>query len=117
MKPKPDGADCDRASQRRFRVLVAETDRRLRSVLSRTLDEGERFRVVAQASNAAELAASATPVDLASVDLNLPGSVGLATITDLRQRVPSAVIVVLADAWPVYLRHAAAAEGASAFVG
>lgn len=38
--------------------------------------------------------------DVALVDLNLAGSVGLAPIAALSQRIPPPVVVVLADAAP-----------------
>jgi DNA-binding NarL/FixJ family response regulator len=97
-------------------MLVAETDGRQRSLLCWLLAEDPRFQVVAQVDNAADLAAITTEFDLALVDLNLAGSIGLAPLRSLSRRRPKPVVAVLADTGPVYLRHAAAAEGASGWL-
>lgn len=116
MDHEPQGATVDARSAHRVRVLVAVSDTHLRSLLCWLLCEDQRFEVTAAVGNASELAASQAPFDVALVGLDLSGSVGLAPVADLRQRVPTPVVVVVADAGPVYLRHAAAAEGASAFL-
>jgi DNA-binding NarL/FixJ family response regulator len=116
MDHEPQGATVDVRSAHRLRVLVAVSDMHLRSLLCWVLREDQRFQVTAAVGNASELAASQAPFDVALVELNLSGSVGLAPIADLRQRVPTPVVVVIADTGPVYLRHAAAAEGASGFL-
>lgn len=100
----------------RIRVLVAESDARLRSVLCWHLDDDERFCVVAQASTEDQAAACKVPFDAALVDLRLSGLGGLNVIGRLLQRDPNPLVVILAETGAVYLRHAAAQEGAIGYL-
>jgi DNA-binding response OmpR family regulator len=98
------------------RVLVAETDRHLQSVLCWTLDHDERFSVVARVSSGDQAVACCEPFDLALVALTISGLGGMGTIARLHRRTPVPVVVVLAPVDPIYLRHAAADEGAVGFL-
>jgi DNA-binding NarL/FixJ family response regulator len=100
----------------RIEVLVAESDTRLRSVLCWLLEHDERFCVVGQASTEDQAVACETPFDLALVGLRLSGLGGRNVIGSLLQRDPVPAVVVLAEIDPIYLRHAAADEGAIGYL-
>jgi DNA-binding NarL/FixJ family response regulator len=100
----------------RVRVLVAESDARLRSVLCSVLDHDQRFQVVGQASTGDEAVACAAPFDLALVDLRISGLGGMGTIGRLCRRDPLPAVVVLSETGAIYLRHAAAEEGAVGYL-
>jgi two-component system invasion response regulator UvrY len=99
-----------------IRVLVAESNPHLRSLLGWVLTHDERFRVVAQVGDGDGAATCKEEFDVALVDLSISGLGGLGTIARLRQRRPAPAIVVLADTDAIYLRHAAAAEGAACYL-
>jgi len=105
-----------RLAPNHIRVLVAESDARLRSVLCWLLDDDGRFRVMGQAGTEDQVLACEAPFDVALIDLRLSGLGHLNVIGRLLQRDPVPVVVVLADTGVVYLRHAAAAEGAFAYL-
>jgi two-component system, OmpR family, response regulator PhoP len=115
MQPVAHSADIDLAPNR-VRVLVLESDRRLRSVLCWLLDEDERFCVVGQASTEDQAVACDAPFDAALVELGLSGLGGLNVIGRLLQRDPIPGVVILADTGAVYLRDAAAQEGAIGYL-
>jgi two-component system NarL family response regulator len=104
------------ASPNPIRVLVAESNPHLATVLCWVLAHDERFRVVAQARDGDAALACPADFDLALVDLSLFGLGGLGTIAHLRERQEAPTIVVLADTDAVYLRHAAEAEGATGYL-
>jgi two-component system OmpR family response regulator len=99
-----------------IRVLVVESDAHLATVLCWILSHDERFRVVAQARDGQAAVACPADFDVALVDLRISGLGGLGTIARLHERRPCRAIVVLADTDAVYLRHAAAAEGADGYL-
>lgn len=115
MQPEAHSADSD-LRLNRIRVLVAESDSRLRSVLCWLLDDDQRFCVVGQASTEDQALACESPFDVALLDLRLSGLGGLNVIGRLRQHDPVPLVVILADTGAVYLRHAAAQEGAIAYL-
>jgi DNA-binding response OmpR family regulator len=99
-----------------IRLLVAESDPHLATVICWILSHDERFRVVAQAGDGDAALACPPDVDAALVDLRISGLGGLGTVARLHERRPVPAIAVLADSDAVYLRHAAAAEGADAYL-
>jgi DNA-binding NarL/FixJ family response regulator len=99
-----------------IRVLVAESNAHLRSLLGWVLTHDERFRVVAQVGDGDTAVACKEEFDLALIDLSISGLGGLGTIAKIRRRQPVPAIVVLADTDAIYLRHAAAAEGADCYL-
>jgi DNA-binding NarL/FixJ family response regulator len=115
MQPEAHSADTG-LPPNRVRVLVAESDMAQRSVLCWLLDDDERFCVVGQASTEDQAVACEAAFDLALVDLRLSGLGGLNVVGRLLQRDPIPVVVILADTGAVYLRHAAAQEGAVGYL-
>lgn len=99
-----------------IRVLVAESDPHLGTLLCWIFRQDKRFAVAGHVSTGDQAVACDAPFDLALVDLRISGLGGLGTIARLHHRVPVPAVVVLADTDPVYLRHAAAAEGAIGFL-
>jgi two-component system OmpR family response regulator len=99
-----------------IRVLVAESDANIRSVLSWALSHDDRFTVVATVADGDAALTCKQNFDVALVDLGIHGRGGFGTIANLHQRVPAPAVVVLSSVDAVYLRHAAAAEGAVDFV-
>jgi DNA-binding NarL/FixJ family response regulator len=99
-----------------IRILVAESNPQLASVLTWVLAEDDRFQVVAQVHDGDEAVACHEPFDMALVDLSVFGLGGLGTIARLHQRKPAPAIAVLAETDAVYLRHAAASEGAIGYL-
>jgi len=100
----------------RIRVLVAESNKRTRSVLCWMLEHDGRFRVVGEATTGEEAVACDEPFDVALVDLRISGLGGMNTIGRLQGHRPVPAVVVLAGAGAIYLRHAAAAEGAAGYL-
>jgi len=105
-----------RTGYKPIRVLVAESKPDLLTALCRKLTRDKRFRVVAKARSGDEAVASEAEFDMALVDLTISGLGSLGTVARLRERNPDARIVVLADTDVLYLRNAAAAEGASGYL-
>jgi DNA-binding NarL/FixJ family response regulator len=99
-----------------IRVLVAESDPHVRALLSWALTHDPRFTVVATVADGDSAVACQQPYDVALVDLAIHGLGGMGTIAGLHRCTPTPAVVVLSHVDAVYLRHAAAAEGASDFV-
>ncbi len=100
----------------RIRVLVAESNPHLRSVLSWSLAQDARFQVVAEVSDGDEAASCTADFDVALLDLSISGLGGPGTLARLQQRRPAPAVVLISGTDAVYLRHAAAAEGAADFL-
>ena len=87
-----------------IRILVVDDDRAVASSIAMSL-EYEGFSVVTAASGNAGIAAvEEAGVDLAIVDIFMPGSDGLETIAAMRQRQPDLPIIAFSGFAP---RHAA----------
>jgi CheY-like chemotaxis protein len=99
-----------------IRVMVAESNRELRTVISWVLAHDGRFRVVAEASDGESAAACDSVFDVALVDLAISGLGSVGMVARLHDRRPAPAIVLLAHTGAIYLRHAAAAEGAVDFL-
>jgi DNA-binding NarL/FixJ family response regulator len=97
-------------------VLIGVADERLRSTLCRIVGRDRRFVVVAAVGTGEEAVAEGEPFDLALIDLAISGLGGGATMAGLSARTASPSVVILAGTGAVYLRHAAAAEGAAGFL-
>lgn len=108
MTPVP---SCIAAS--RTRVLVVDSNRPFREVLSRAVQQDDRFDVVGTAETGDEAVSFAAPFELALVDLGIRGLGSLLTVARLRERTPPPTVVVLSPTDAIYLRHAAGAEGAA----
>jgi DNA-binding response OmpR family regulator len=98
-----------------IRALIAESNPHLGAVLTWVLAHDDRFEVVAQVRDGDAALACEAEFDVALVDLGIFGLGGLGTISRLHARRTPPVVAVLADTDAVYLRHAAAAEGAEAY--
>jgi len=83
------------------RILVVDDEPGLREFVRITLEqEGHRVEE-AKDGNAALAACAREPVDLALVDLVMPGKDGVKTIEEMRQRHPRTGIVVITGTAPV----------------
>ncbi len=78
------------------RVLIADDHPPTRNDVRRALDADARFRVCAEAADAAQAvhAAVVEQPDICLVDIRMPGG-GLAAVWEIRARLPQAKIVVL----------------------
>jgi two-component system response regulator RegA len=77
------------------RVLIVDDDDTYRTALARAFER--RGFAVSAASSANEALAfiERQPPDYASIDLRMPGGSGLALVRQIKERQPSAVVVVL----------------------
>jgi DNA-binding response OmpR family regulator len=112
---KPNSSEAVVAAQP-IRVLVAESDPHLGTLLCWIFNQDNRFVLAGHVVTGDQAVACDAPFDLALVDLRISGLGGLGTIARLHHRVPVPAVVVLADNDPIYLRHAAADEGAIGFL-
>jgi DNA-binding NarL/FixJ family response regulator len=80
-----------------IRVLIADHLQMFREALRRLLDDRDEFSVVAEAADeaAAVAAVQAHAVDVAIVDLALPGRDALRVIADLKARRPAPRVLAL----------------------
>jgi DNA-binding NarL/FixJ family response regulator len=81
----------------RVRILLADDHRIVREGLASLLAESGRCEVVAQAADGLEAVerAAATRPDVVVIDLSMPRLGGLEAVRRIRERVPSARILVL----------------------
>ncbi|MFD0165883.1 response regulator [Streptomyces decoyicus] len=101
-----------------IRVLLAEDQSMVREALAALLSLEDDLEVVAQAARGDEVlpAARAHPVDVALLDIEMPGLSGLDAAAALRAELPGVKIVILTTfGRPGYLRRAMEA-GADAFL-
>ena len=99
-----------------IRVLVASSDKHVRSVVAWTLAHDRRFEIVAAMKTGDEVVAFEGPTDVAVLDLAVAGLGILGVIRRLLRRQPAPAIVVIGHANAVYLRHAMAGEGAADYL-
>lgn len=101
-----------------IRLLLADDQALVRGALAALLELEPDLEVVAQVSRGDEIldAALEHRPDVALLDVQMPGSDGIAAARTLRERLPGVkVLMVTTFGRPGYLRHAMAA-GASGFV-
>jgi two-component system response regulator RegA len=77
------------------KVLVVEDEPRLRELLTRALSGWGFATSVARSGEEAIRLTESQPVDIAILDLNLPGKDGLETLRRLRERTPNLQAIVL----------------------
>ncbi|MCC2278986.1 response regulator transcription factor [Streptomyces sp. ET3-23] len=100
------------------RVLLAEDQSMVREALAALLGLEGDIDVVAQVARGDEVldAARATPVDVALLDIEMPGLTGLEAAALLRRELPALKVVILTTfGRPGYLRRAME-SGADAFL-
>ncbi|MEU7167876.1 response regulator transcription factor [Streptomyces morookaense] len=101
-----------------IRVLLAEDQSMVREALAALLGLEGDIDVVAQVARGDEVldAARATPVDVALLDIEMPGLTGLEAAALLRRELPALKVVILTTfGRPGYLRRAME-SGADAFL-
>ncbi|MGW7414698.1 response regulator [Streptomyces sp. NPDC054863] len=106
------------AGHRTIRLLLAEDQSMVREALAALLGLEPDIEVVAQVARGDEVlaAARATPVDVALLDIEMPGLTGIEAAAQLSAQLPGLKIVVLTTfGRPGYLR-AAMEAGAHAFL-
>ncbi|WP_055492396.1 response regulator transcription factor [Streptomyces sp. TP-A0356] len=103
---------------RTIKVLLAEDQSMVREALAALLGLEEDIEVVAQVARGDEVpaAARAQEVDVALLDIEMPGATGIEAAAELRREFPALKVVVLTTfGRPGYLRSAMEA-GADAFL-
>ena len=101
-----------------LRVLIADDEGTIRAALAALLPLDDDLHVVAQAADGREAVEQARRhrLDVAVLDLEMPGLDGIAVVAELRRAAPDSVAVVLSGRGrPAHLRDALEA-GARAFV-
>ncbi|MFG3283117.1 response regulator [Streptomyces sp. NPDC048111] len=101
-----------------IRLLLAEDQSMVREALAALLGLEPDMEVVAQAARGDEVlaAARAHPVDVALLDIEMPGRTGIEAAAELRRALPAVKIVILTTfGRPGYLRSAME-SGADAFL-
>ncbi|WP_277819677.1 response regulator transcription factor [Streptomyces silvensis] len=114
----PDAPDAPGTGGRTVRVLLAEDQSMVREALAALLGLEPDIEVVAQAARGDEVlaAARAHEVDVALLDIEMPGCTGIEAAAQLRDALPDLKVVVLTTfGRPGYLRSAMEA-GAVAFL-
>ncbi|WP_414168037.1 response regulator transcription factor [Streptoverticillium reticulum] len=108
----------DQPPVRCVRVLLAEDQSMVREALAALLGLEDDIDVVVQVARGDEVldAAKATPVDVALLDIEMPGMTGLEAAAVLRRELPALKVVILTTfGRPGYLRRAME-SGADAFL-
>ncbi len=106
------------AAGQRIRVLIAEDQAMIREALAALLSFEDDIEVVARVGRGDEVTRAATEahVDIALLDIEMPGMDGLTAATELRKHSPGVKIVILTTfGRPGYLRRAME-SGVSAFI-
>ncbi|MCW2756587.1 MAG: LuxR family transcriptional regulator [Nocardioidaceae bacterium] len=95
-----------------IRVLLADDEHLIRAALAQLLDLEDDLEVVAQAATGDEAVAAAVAagVDVAVLDLQMPGPDGIAVAEQLARLLPSAAtVIVTSHGRPGHLKRALAA--------
>lgn len=82
------------------RVLIADDEADVRTLLQRTLELAGHEVRVARDGNQALAALREGPVDVAVVDIYMPGKDGIETIMDIRRRHPDTKIIAITGSEP-----------------
>ena len=112
------GAGPRASPTRRIRVLLAEDQAMIRQALAALLSYEDDIEVVAQVGRGDEVVSAAAQhdVDVALLDIEMPGMDGLAAAAELRRARPDVKIVILTTfGRPGFLRRAME-SGVSAFL-
>src|SRR4051794_32292950 len=115
--PTSDGGETG-VRETRDRVLVVDDAANLRELLTVLLEVEDDFEVVGAVGDGAQALEKAEELapDIVLLDLAMPVMDGLAALPGLRERLPSASIVVFSGFEQEALVERALAEGADAYV-
>jgi two-component system, NarL family, response regulator DesR len=117
-QPEPSTADTADEPVRRIRVLLAEDQAMIRQALAALLSFEDDIAVVAQVGRGDEVVSAAArhDVDVALLDIEMPGMDGLTAAAELHRAQPEVKIVILTTfGRPGFLRRAME-SGVSAFL-
>jgi DNA-binding response OmpR family regulator len=104
------------SSAREATILIVDDEPGVRDVLEEYFAGHDYVAVGAESANAARTIAAKQPVDLALVDINMPGEDGLSLARHLRERYPGIAIVMLTSADAVVDRVVGLEMGADDYV-
>jgi len=82
------------------RILIADDEQDVRTLLERALTIAGHEAQVAKDGNEALALLRTTPMDVAVVDLYMPGKDGIETIMDIRRRHPDVKIIAITGSEP-----------------
>lgn len=82
------------------RVLIADDEEDVRTLLQRALTVAGHEARVAKDGNEALACLREAPVDVAVVDIYMPGKDGIETIMDIRRRHPAVKIIAITGSEP-----------------
>ena len=102
-----------------IRVLVVDDEPEQRASVCDLLAGDDRFEIAGEAADGGEAIIRASEVrpDIVLIDLMLPGMNGLRAISEIRERVPDAKVVVLSGlVGPERIFEEATRQGASACI-
>jgi two-component system, NarL family, invasion response regulator UvrY len=102
-----------------IRVLIADDHPVVRKGLVHILTDEADIQVTAEASNAGEVLAAlakGTPVDVAVLDVGMPGRSGIELLPDLRRDYPSLPILILSQYPEEQIAVRAIRSGASGYL-
>jgi DNA-binding NarL/FixJ family response regulator len=99
-----------------LRTLVVQGDSHLRAVIDWLVQEDPRFVLAGSVGTGDQAIAWADPLEVALVDLVVPGVNALMVVRTLRTNHPGITVIVLADVDVPYLRAAAADAGAAGYL-
>jgi len=100
----------------RATILVVDDEPDVREVLEEYFVAHDYAVIGADSAGAAKAMAAAHPIDLALVDINMPGEDGLSLARHLRERYPTIAIVMLTSAGTVVDRIVGLEMGADDYV-
>jgi two-component system phosphate regulon response regulator OmpR len=97
-------------------ILIVDDEPDVREVLEEYLAAHGYAAVAAESAGAAKAAAAAQPIDLALVDINMPGEDGLSLARHLRERYARIAIIMLTSAGTVVDRIVGLEMGADDYI-
>jgi len=99
-----------------LRTLVVQGDSHLRAVIEWLVQDDPRFVLVGSVATGEQAVAWTDPLEVALVDLMVPGLDALVVVRTLRANHPAITVIVLAEVDVPYLRAAAADAGAADYL-
>lgn len=114
-----DAADDTRVQGPTLRILIADDHHLVREGLKLVLKEIEKNLIILEAEtlNKAIVACRENPdLDLVLLDLNMPGTTGLAALDGMERNCPDARIVVISAAYDMHTVQASIRRGVLGFI-